>query len=222
MSYRQLRRPNTGAVDFAGWCLRHTQKVFGAPEMYETAWLAWQGQRGRHNRGMPTNVSVAVWFSHWGTYNGVRKNWGHVVAWIPGRGYLSSPGFGHGQAWFPNIQAVERYFGAKYVGWTSWLHTIQLVEQVKAQTKPKPGGSSADNKEDFSIMAADFFARRNSQTGIHAINMSAGKNRGRPGSREVGSLEWNAYKSAMRNAKQSLPLTNCSEKTMKALIGKAK
>ena len=138
MPYKQIVQPRTWVQDGAGWCLRFVQAVFATIAMYENAWVAWLNQRGRHFKNMPTNVSVAVWFSHWGTYNGIYKNWGHVVAWVPGRGYLSSPGAGYGQAWFPTIGAVEAYFGASYVGWTTYVHNRQIVKWVANLVKPKP------------------------------------------------------------------------------------
>lgn len=153
MSYRQVRSPRTWVQDWAGACLRFAQSVFNISPAYHSAWAAWLGQTGKHTRNMPTNVAVAVWFSHWGTYGNPAywDNWGHIVVWIPGRGYLSSPGANYGQAWFPTIAAVERYFGAKYVGWTSHLHGVQLVRWVATAATPKPKPTPAPTPEPVTI-----------------------------------------------------------------------
>ena len=143
MSYKQVRSPRTWVQDWAGACLRFVQSVLGIGSRGAvdfSAWSSWRNQTGRHTRNMPTNVAVVVWFSHWGTYGNPARwdNWGHVVVWVPGRGYLSSPGSGYGQAWFPTIAAVERYFGAKYVGWTTHLHGVPVIKWVAQNVKPKP------------------------------------------------------------------------------------
>lgn len=140
MPYRQRISPRTWVQAWAGSCLVLVQLVFGITPQYASAWKAWLGQTGKHTRNMPTNVAVVVWMSHWGRYGfpAFWDNWGHVIVWIPGKGYLSSPGSGYGQQWFPNIAAVERYFGAKYVGWTTHLHGIPLVTWVASQPSPAP------------------------------------------------------------------------------------
>lgn len=169
MAYKQRIAPRTGTRDYAGMCLRFVQFVFNIAPQYASAWIAWLNQKGRHARGMPTNVAVAVWFSHWGTYGNplTYTNWGHVVAWIPGKGYLSSPGSGYGQAWFPTIGAVERYFGAKYVGWTTHVHGVPVVEWVNQKTttptKPKPPQIGGDQMfmirrgKQYAVVGPGFF-----------------------------------------------------------------
>lgn len=138
MTWVQVTRPDTTAQDAAGWCLRHTQKVYHAPAMYPTARVAWDNQIGRRFDPIPANVSVPVWFDHWGTYGGITANFGHVVAWVPGRGYYSSPGWGYGGQWFKNIGEIERYFNAKYLGWSTHMNGKQIVRWVASSAKPKP------------------------------------------------------------------------------------
>ena len=171
MSYRQVRSPRTWVQDWAGACLRFVQSVLGIGSRGAvdfSAWSSWRHQTGRHTRSMPTNVAVVVWFSHWGRYGNPAywDNWGHVVVCIPGRGYLSSPGSGYGQAWFPNIAAVERYFGAKYVGWTTHLHGVPVVEWVAKNVKPapkpkpKPAPTPPINTFEEDEMSVEVFARQ--------------------------------------------------------------
>lgn len=128
--WKQLVEPNTSITMPAGWCLGLVQRVYGAPGLYNTAWQAWQATQEKHySKDMP-NVSVPVWFDHWGTYSGVYGQFGHVVAWVPGRGFLSSPGSGVGQKWLSSISEIERYYNCKYVGWTSDINSVVVAEEV--------------------------------------------------------------------------------------------
>jgi hypothetical protein len=129
--WTQLVQPNVSVTDSAGMCLRFTQSVWGAPVKYASAWDAWQATTLKHSvaENIPDNVAVVVWFSHWGSYGQPLRydNWGHVVSWVPGRGYLSSPGRGVGQQWFATIGEVERFFNAGYVGWSEDINGLQVA-----------------------------------------------------------------------------------------------
>ena len=143
MAWNQNVAPNTGTQDYAGFCLRFTQSVFGAPVAHPTAWEAWLVQEGKHeDRNLP-DVAVPLWFESWGTYGfGEYKNWGHACVWIPGRGILSSPGSGYGQTWFSSIEQAEARWGMKFVGWTENLNGLQVAswsgDSAPAPT-PAPG-----------------------------------------------------------------------------------
>lgn len=134
----QLVAPNTSVTDGVGWCLRFTQSVWGAPAKYESAWYAWTATQYKHgtNENIPNDVAVVVWFSHYGTYGNPPRsdNWGHVVSWIPGQGFLSSPQSGIGQAWYATIQEVERAFNSTYVGWSEDINGLRVAEI----TQPEP------------------------------------------------------------------------------------
>jgi hypothetical protein len=138
----QLITPNTSVTDGTGWCLRFTQKVWGAPARYESAWKAWEATEYKHSttENIPTDVGVVVWFSHYGTYgengNEYYANWGHVVSWIPGRGYLSSPTSGVGQKWLESIEEVERAYSSTYVGWSEDINGLR-VAKINQNPKPK-------------------------------------------------------------------------------------
>lgn len=136
MPYRQLVQPNLSASRPAGWCLAFAQDVYGAPVRYRSAWDAWQAIPDKKFGALP-DVSVCVWMSHWGTYQGEYANWGHVVAYVVGRGFLSSPARGVGQQWFDTLAAVERTFNAKTVGWSESINGLQVVEWYEQPT-PKP------------------------------------------------------------------------------------
>lgn len=141
MSFRQLVSPNLGVVDGAGWCLRFTQSVWGAPARYESAWYAWTATQKKHSAAepLPEDAGVVVWFSHYGTYGNPPRydNWGHVVSWIPGSGFLSSPTSGTGQKWLATIQDVERTFNSTYVGWSEDINGLQVAEYYDTPT-PTP------------------------------------------------------------------------------------
>lgn len=134
----QLVQPNTNVTDGAGWCLRFTQTVWGAPVRYNSAWDAWEATEYKHGTGeaLPEDAACIVWFSHYGTYGTppTYANWGHVVSWIPGQGFLSSPGQGYGQQWFNSTTEIERYFRASYVGWSEDLNGLRVVEPGSTPT----------------------------------------------------------------------------------------
>lgn len=141
--WQQLVNPNTSITMPAGWCLGLVQRVYGAPGLHDTAWQAWEATQLKHlDQDFPP-VSVPVWFDHWGTYGGVYGRFGHVVAWVPGQGFLSSPGSGVGQKWLGTIREIERFYNSKYVGWSEDINTVRTAQFVETPTpkrkKPKMG-----------------------------------------------------------------------------------
>jgi len=139
MTWAQLVTPSV-VSDNAGMCLRFVQSVYGAPVKYASAWDAWNATTLKHlDRDLPP-VSVPVWFSHFGTYQGVYANWGHVVAYFPERGqFLSSPPNGYGNAWLNSIEEVERMFNSRYVGWSEDLNGLQVAKYNQDPTPSKNG-----------------------------------------------------------------------------------
>ena len=128
--WTQLVQPKLDTVDGAGWCLRFTQTVWGAPARYNSAWEAWLATQYKHPTSEPLpDVSVIVWMSHYGTYGEppTYANWGHVMTHVPGRGFLSSPGSGVGQKWFSTMAEAERYFNAAYVGWSEDINGLTVA-----------------------------------------------------------------------------------------------
>lgn len=144
MGYVQTTAINDQAQDQAGFCLRFAQKVFNTkPYGYPSAWIAWEATAVKHyDRNFPSDVVTPVWFSHIGNYDGTgNKNWGHVVAYFPGRGYLSSPGNGYGQQWFGTIEEIERYFRATCVGWSEDINDLTVMAGTPSPTPPAPAPS---------------------------------------------------------------------------------
>lgn len=126
----QLVAPDTSVRDSAGMCLQFVQSVYSAPRRYRSAWAAWLAVPDKHENRLLPAASVPVWFSHYGTYGNPPsyENWGHVVAYVPGQGFLSSPGQGYGQEWLPSIEAVERRFNSKFVGWSESINGLKVVQ----------------------------------------------------------------------------------------------
>jgi len=127
--WQQLVNPNPNTRYYAGYCLGFTQRVYGAPARYNTAWQAWQAVPDKHeNRDIPQNVSVPIWFDHWGTYGNVYGQYGHVCAWIPGVGFLNSPPSGYGSKVLQTIEEVENFYNSKFVGWSESINGLQIVK----------------------------------------------------------------------------------------------
>lgn len=129
MTFIQKISPNLGQKVSAGWCLKFVQDSFRAPVMHETATIAANATRLRSTSRTMPNVAVPVWFWHYGTYGGVSGEYGHVVIWVPGRGFLSSPVSGFGSLWLSSIEDVERTFLAKYRFWTRDINTLLVAEE---------------------------------------------------------------------------------------------
>lgn len=156
----QLVQPNTGARDFAGWCHRFARAVFNAPLVagLDSATKAANATEYRHHtRAMP-DVAVPLWFDHDGDYDGTGvKNWGHVVVYVPGAGFLSSPGYAKfdasgreipSQEWFASIEAVERTFNARFRFWSEDINGLRV-----AQAAPSTGGDTEEEEEVMSRTA---------------------------------------------------------------------
>lgn len=132
MNYTQLVNPKLTTVGTITRCLEYARKMFGAPAVERTAWLAWKNAQYRHTDALPTGVAYPLWFSYWGTIDGVYDNYGHVVVYVPGEGYYSSPWQqGTTHAVLSSVAEVEATYYAKYVGWTEDISTIRVVEPQK-------------------------------------------------------------------------------------------
>lgn len=240
MSYEQWVVPNTSAEDNTGACLRFVQRVFrnGNPHYYRSAWIAWlKAEQKSYERNIPADAAVPVYFSHWGRYNdGLGQygdnpndpyygNWGHVVAWIPGHGYLSSPASGEGRQWFQTIEEIERTFNAKFVGWAldvgglyvAWPRGVPYpgVTPAPAPTpnvKPKPIPAPAPTPLE-EIMANPTYIRdaKDPQSAIFALNPVTGKKR------KVPTPEWNGIRAAERAGGEKVVIGLVSADELKSI-----
>jgi hypothetical protein len=142
MGYTQIRSANPNAKSYPGYCLQLvTESFFGTPGGHNTARDAWDASGTKNtSRDLP-NVQVPVFFSWVGTIDGIRKDWGHVVTYFPGRGFLSSPGKwtdGYGNQWFASIDAVTRWFNAPYLGFTLDIPMRGAVASFTPDPTPGP------------------------------------------------------------------------------------
>lgn len=239
MAYEQWVVPNTNATDATGACLRFVQRVFQNqnPQYYRSAWVAWvKAVHKSYERNIPTDVAVPVYFSHWGRYNdGLGQygdnpadpyygNWGHVVVWVPGRGYLSSPADGYGQQWFPTIEAVERAFNARYVGWaldvgglnTAWPRGLPYPGVTPApapKPKPKPIPVPAPTPlEEIMAISPTYIRDAKTPSGtVYALNPITGKKRAIP--RE----EWAGLRAAERAGGEKIVIGAVSADDLKKI-----
>ena len=121
-------------MNWLGYCLAYVQTAFGAGWAGATAWDGWSSVQGKHaDRSFPVGVYVPIWFSHTGTYGGVRKNWGHVAI-------LKVEANGSAKIWssplsnkpyadvFTSISQVESAFGASFVGWSEFVGPTRVLE----------------------------------------------------------------------------------------------
>lgn len=136
-NYTQLVPPRLNTEAGAGWCLAFAQKFFGVPHLFASAWEAYLATSRKKTGAPPTGAAVVLWFEHWGTYQGVYANWGHVAIHVPGKGIYTSPWFSsYGQEIYQSIGEIERIFHARYVGWTDNISHVRVAEPDKSQNVP--------------------------------------------------------------------------------------
>jgi hypothetical protein len=130
--YRQLVNIDLQVIVPAGSCLVLAQDVFSAPVAHPSATAAYNATTDRHTGPLP-NVAIPVWFSHFGTYGNppTYGDWGHVVAWIPHRGFLSSPTAGEGNRWWLSIDAIEKAYNCKYLAWTTDINGLSVAAPLQ-------------------------------------------------------------------------------------------
>jgi hypothetical protein len=129
---------NRGAQDKAGWCLRFAQRVFNISTTHKSAWIACGATTSFHADDAFPPIAVPVWFSHFGDYDGEGvKQWGHVAAWLPGEGFLSSPAAGYGQTLFPTLDAISAALNVTLIGWSEDIdgHPIAIWQPEHNETE---------------------------------------------------------------------------------------
>lgn len=152
MAWKSLVKPDLSIRVNVGWCLSLARQVLRAPAGGDNAHLAYLNTKYRHSPSEPLpDVPVAVWLGHYGTYRTEArgwetKEWGHVVVWIPGRGFISSPGEGDypSQEWLPTLDAVIQRFGINkqgtkegvYWGWSEDISGVRVAINEDQESKP--------------------------------------------------------------------------------------
>lgn len=178
--YKSLVTPNTAVQGQAGWCLLMSRLVLGAPAGYADATASWNAAKYKHETRELPNVAVPLYFSWVNKIKGdsaYGTNQGHVVVWIPGKGFLSSPGSGFGQKWLASIAEVERYFGCTFRGWTEDINGKRVAQALPNQA-PAPTAPQVNTGQggDFHLVvavpgyvkAADAAAGTNSNSSVPA------------------------------------------------------
>jgi len=139
--YKQLRTPNLNHTGKPKLCLKFARECVKVSNKYLTAWNAWSASQRKHTEPLP-NVMVPVWFTWTGTIDGVRKNYGDVAWYVPGRGVFGSPlSGGSGNRWDASVEERARVIGggARYVGWTEDINDVLVVtREVPPAVTPKP------------------------------------------------------------------------------------
>ena len=135
--WRNTKTPNLDPVvymggkilyNWLGWCLAVAQTMFGSQRTSPSAWSEWVNVvKHKHtNRSIPSGVYVPIWFD--GYWNGSRV--GHVAIYKDGK-IWSSPVSNkpYADVW-NSIEAVERAYGMKYVGWSEDIGNTRVLEFV--------------------------------------------------------------------------------------------
>ena len=151
--YMQLVPPRTGTKDTAGRCLPFAQSFFGAPIRHDYARQSFAASSYIHlDWYPPADAASLLWFDHWGTYYSYSKgryeyvNAGHVAILVPGIGIFTSPAYARyvngyevpQQEIYQTIAAIERTFGATYIGWTEDINGLRVIQPKPAPQPPKP------------------------------------------------------------------------------------
>jgi len=130
MEYAQIKSPNLGISEDAGWCLRFTERSFGVPLVYPSAWEAWEATEFKHlDRDFP-NAAVPVWFDWTGDVGSGKQRYGHVAYRSPDGVIHSAPGVGQGSITFNSVDELTQYFGngMTYVGWSEDIAGVKVIE----------------------------------------------------------------------------------------------
>lgn len=179
-TYKQLVKPNLNQQSAAGWCLFFVRSSFGVPEYSATATIAANKTRYRHaTKNMP-NAMVPVWFWHQGDYGEGWREYGHVVNWVPGRGFLSSPGSGFGQEWLPSIAAVEARFNCRFRFWSEDIGGVRVVRPTSTPTPITPPSSTSEEEDSMNPIVIQRTKPSNEWTRIHPTigrDLEPGKSR---------------------------------------------
>lgn len=155
MAWSNKTPVDLNAQDNAGWCLRFQQRAFpGSPvTYYDCARAAWDNSV-QHWEYPDNTAIVPISYSWVGTINGLTKDWGHAAVWVPGRGVLSSPGSGYGQAWFGSIDELAQRWGLTYLGWSEDVGGFRVVDPV-ADPTPAPAPAPAPEVRSHVIVPGD-------------------------------------------------------------------
>lgn len=167
MAVRQLRTPNLGVPGYRGWCLKFVDDAVNAPSRQRTAQLAFGVESRNGNTrtsGLPVGIWVPIWFSlSAGPYAGL----GHVAwAFNHGNGVVEihdSETASRARAPYRSIAELLAWFrnhGITYLGWSTWVDGVRIVEEYTPSSGLKPTGRIA--KSGTARVVVDVLNVRNS------------------------------------------------------------
>ncbi len=118
----QLVQPNLSTTGRVGFCLAFAEDVFATPHLYPTAAVALSQAKFKHYDQNFPDVAVPVWFDQ------VLND--HVVTYVPGRGFLSSPWkLGTTSAWLSSIAEIERIYHCRFVCWSEDIAGVRVAKE---------------------------------------------------------------------------------------------
>lgn len=122
--YKQLVQPDLTIVGKVAWCLSYADDVFHTPHGIPTAWRAWELTKYKHEDKSFPDVAVPVWFDY---YIG-KEQFGHVAVRLKNGQIYSSPMLsGKPNAIFNSVEAIEKFLGATYVGWSEDISNVRVA-----------------------------------------------------------------------------------------------
>lgn len=127
----EARRQNSSETDLLGWCLLSVRTWLGIPAKYRSAIKAWEAtpDRHRHTDGSTPPKGAPVFWAI-GPH-------GHI-ALSDGNGYCISTDIKRrGKADRVLISRVTNQWGAKYLGWASWLNGEEIKFPVTTKVTEK-------------------------------------------------------------------------------------
>ena len=119
-------------------CLSNVRKGYSIPAHYLTAKKAWDGTQQHKDRNFPAGCDVPVFWSWYGTVDGVYDNYGHIaVRLADGRIWTDGK-------YYANVDTLNaNYLSGKgtYLGWGESVNNVRVVTQ---------GGTMAETINDDS------------------------------------------------------------------------
>ena len=183
--WKQLIKPDLGVTDLPGWCLRLVGNAFGLKRRpFKHATEAWNKAQFKRTDPLPTDVAVPVYYSWYGTIDGITQDWGDVAIHVPGKGVFGSPkrSDGRGNRFDKTVADRAKWLGggAQYRGWSEDLNLTRLIEKVPDAPKPVTGGAYTIKKGDtfWALEAANGWTHGTLQTlnpGVNPTQLAIGQ-----------------------------------------------
>jgi hypothetical protein len=122
MDYVQVKSFNTSKGGTTpNMCLANVTAGYGVPNLYGSAWEAWEHTQQHADRNVPTGVDVPLYYSYTATIDGSTQNYGHInvrlangTVWSDGNIYAS-------------IDAYLAGHTPKFVGWGESVNNVAVI-----------------------------------------------------------------------------------------------